>query len=331
MAALVEPMRRNATSRLIVRGVAMFAAVLTLPLLYVGGSVTTYHVGLAVPDWPTTFYENMFVYDFWNAPFGVQVEHVHRLYGAAVGMATIVLAGTLLAFEPRRWLRVLGLVALVAVIGQGVLGGLRVTRVSTLLAAVHGGTGQAFFGLLVALCVFASRDWCEAGPRADDSGGLRVHTVIAVLLIYVQIALGSWLRHFATPGALWMHSSVAVVVLCYSAWLAWKVHATPDGARSLRLPAWVLVGSVVAQVGLGLASLVLLWPLDGTARPVPTVQAAVRTLHQTNAAVLFAAAIVLSLRGSRHLAARADAAGLRHAVSPEGRPVPAALDREAFA
>ncbi len=35
--------------------IALFAAVFTLPLLYVGGSVTTYRVGLAVPDWPTTF------------------------------------------------------------------------------------------------------------------------------------------------------------------------------------------------------------------------------------------------------------------------------------
>ena len=62
---------------------ALFAALFTLPLLFVGGSVTTYRVGLAVPDWPNTFGINMFLYDFWNAPFGVRVEHTHRLYGAA--------------------------------------------------------------------------------------------------------------------------------------------------------------------------------------------------------------------------------------------------------
>src|SRR5207302_1362518 len=105
--------------------VAVFAAVFTLPLLYVGGSVTTYRVGLAVPDWPTTFDENMFLYDFWNAPFGVRVEHLHRLYSAAVGVATIVLAGWLLAFDRRRWMKRLGVFALVAVIVQGVLGGMR--------------------------------------------------------------------------------------------------------------------------------------------------------------------------------------------------------------
>ncbi len=73
----------------------------TLPLLYVGGSVTTYRVGLAVPDWPQTFGINMFLYDFWNAPFGVRVEHTHRLYGAAVGLATVVPGGLVLAVRAR--------------------------------------------------------------------------------------------------------------------------------------------------------------------------------------------------------------------------------------
>src|SRR3954466_9839487 len=91
---------------------AVFAAVFTLPLLFVGGSVTSYGVGLAVPDWPTTFGVNMFLYDFWNAPCGVRVEHAHRLYGAAVGLATVFLAGSFLLVERRRSLKVLGVVAL---------------------------------------------------------------------------------------------------------------------------------------------------------------------------------------------------------------------------
>src|SRR5580704_9052009 len=103
--------------------IALFAAVFTLPLLYVGGSVTTYRVGLTVPDWPSTFGINMFLYDFWNAPFGVRMEHTHRLYGAAVGLATLVLAGWFLAFERRGWMKGLGILALMAVIVQGVLGG----------------------------------------------------------------------------------------------------------------------------------------------------------------------------------------------------------------
>src|SRR6185437_16599598 len=86
--------------------VALFAAVFTLPLLFVGGSVTTYRLGLAVPDWPTTFQVNMFLYDFWNAPFGVRVEHTHRLYGAAVGLATIALMVWFLVADRRTMMKV---------------------------------------------------------------------------------------------------------------------------------------------------------------------------------------------------------------------------------
>jgi cytochrome c oxidase assembly protein subunit 15 len=311
--------------------VAVFAAALTLPLLYAGGSVTTYRFGMTVPDWPTTFQENMFAYNFWNAPFGVQVEHVHRLYGAAVGMATIVLAGWLLAFEPRRWLKAMGVLALAAVICQGVLGGLRVIRVSTLLAAVHGCTGQAFFGLLVTLCVFTGRDWNTAAARAADRGGWRGRSCLALGLVYAQIVVGGWLRHFATPGALWLHLAMACAVLVYVPWLTRGIHANRADVPWLVWPSRLLGAATVFQVILGIAALVLLWPLDGTARPVPQFQAIIRTGHQTNAAILFAASIVLALRSFRHLAGAAHSAEFRPGDKPVGRPEPAALDWEAVA
>src|SRR6188472_2449992 len=95
--------------------VAVVAAVFTWPLIFVGGSVTTYRVGMAVPDWPTTFGINMFLYRFWNDPFGVRLEHAHRLYGAAVGLATVALMVWFLAAERRSLMKVLGVVAFLAV------------------------------------------------------------------------------------------------------------------------------------------------------------------------------------------------------------------------
>src|SRR5262245_8781525 len=153
--------------------IAIFAAIFTWPLIFVGGSVTTYRVGMAVPDWPTTFGINMFLYDFWNAPFGVRVEHTHRLYGAAVGLSTIVLTAWFLLAERRRAMKWLGVLALAAVIVQGILGGTRVTRNSTVLAAVHGVSGQAFFALMASLCVLTGRGWIEASARRADEAHLR--------------------------------------------------------------------------------------------------------------------------------------------------------------
>src|SRR5260370_24470275 len=88
--------------------VAVFAAIFTWPLLFVGGLVTTYKVGMAVPDWPTTFGMNMFLYDMTQASWAVFGEHTHRLYGAAVGLFTILLMLDFWLFDRRAWIQRLG-------------------------------------------------------------------------------------------------------------------------------------------------------------------------------------------------------------------------------
>jgi cytochrome c oxidase assembly protein subunit 15 len=312
--------------------VAIFAAVFTLPLLYVGGSVTTYRVGLAVPDWPRTFGENPFLYDFWNAPFGVRIEHLHRLYGAAVGLATIVLAWWFQVFERRRWLKGLGLLALLLVIVQGLLGGLRVTRVSTLLAAVHGSTAQAFFGLMVALAVWTGRDWNSTAAPVPDPDHLRRRSVVVLVLVSVQIVLGGWLRHYGTQWALGTHALFAAAVWVYAAFLVHRIERRRVDLARLAWPSRILGLAATLQVALGLAALAFVWPMDGTPRPVTFAQAVVRTAHQTNAALLLAAAVVLSLRAYRHLAGPAAVPGTQPLEeSVVGRPGPAALDWEAVA
>lgn len=281
--------------------VALFAAVFTLPLLFVGGSVTTYRVGLAVPDWPTTFQVNMFLYDFWNAPFGVQVEHTHRLYGAAVGLATIALAGWFLAFERRRWMKGLGVLALVAVIVQGVLGGTRVTQTSTLLAAVHGCVGQAFFGLMVALCVWTGSDWLGGAKPAADTLHLRRRSLVMLSLVYAQIVLGAWLRHYGTLHALWGHALIALAVWSHALVLAWRIERHKAEVPTLVPAARALALAVTIQFALGVAAWWLLLPFDHQPRPVSLWQAMVRTGHQTNGALLLASTVVLALRARRHL------------------------------
>jgi cytochrome c oxidase assembly protein subunit 15 len=285
-----------------------------------------------VPDWPRTFGENPFLYDFWNAPFGVRIEHLHRLYGAAVGLATIVLAGWFLAFERRRWLKVLGLLALVLVIVQGVLGGLRVNQVSTLWAAVHGSTGQAFFGVMVALAVWTGRDWNSAAAPVPDPDHLRRRSAVVLILVGVQIVLGSWLRHYGTHAALGAHALFAAAVWIHAAVLLHRIQRRRAELARLAWPSRLLGLAATLQVALGLAALVFVWPMDGTPHPVTSAQAVVRTAHQTNAALLLAAAVVLSLRAYRHLSGPAVVPGTEPLEeSVVGRPGPAALDWEAVA
>src|SRR3954466_3534950 len=107
---------------------AVLLAMLVLGLLWVGGLVTSHGVGMAVPDWPNTFGYNMFFFPISKWVGGIFYEHTHRLVASAVGFLTIILTAWLWIKEDRRWLRWLGVLALAAVIAQGVLGGLRVTR-----------------------------------------------------------------------------------------------------------------------------------------------------------------------------------------------------------
>src|SRR5262245_5747463 len=91
---------------------AVVLACATLPLLFIGGLVTSKGAGLAVPDWPTTFGYNMFLYPWSKMVGNIFYEHSHRLIASGVGLLTIALAWVFWFQEPRRWVRRLGLAAL---------------------------------------------------------------------------------------------------------------------------------------------------------------------------------------------------------------------------
>ena len=71
---------------------ALLTTLATFPLLFVGGLVTSTGSALAVPDWPTTFGHNMFLYPLSGMVGGILYEHSHRLLGALVGFLTIILS-----------------------------------------------------------------------------------------------------------------------------------------------------------------------------------------------------------------------------------------------
>src|SRR3989344_1519747 len=102
---------------------SILTALRSLFLIGVGGVVTSKGVGLAVPDWPTTYGYNMFLFPFSKMVGGIFYEHSHRLAGSVVGLLTFALAVWLSCKESRKWLRTLGWVAFVTVVLQGVLGG----------------------------------------------------------------------------------------------------------------------------------------------------------------------------------------------------------------
>jgi heme A synthase len=102
-------------------------------------------------------------------------EHSHRLVASGVGLLTIALTFAFWLRERRYWLRRLGVAALLLVILQGVIGGLRVVLLENTLAIVHAAFAQAFlpngqFGYLhLKGMEVESKD--NRSPTAGDSAG----------------------------------------------------------------------------------------------------------------------------------------------------------------
>jgi cytochrome c oxidase assembly protein subunit 15 len=85
------------------------------------------------------------------------------------------------------------------------------------------------------------------------------------------------------------------------------------------------------QIVLGIVAMVYLLPFDGIPRPVSFYQAVVRTGHQTNGALLLAAAVVLVLRSYRLLARSTSSPSPDIDQGRARQAKPAAMDWEAVA
>jgi len=187
---------RLALSRRGVHVLAVLATLATFILIASGGLVTSHGVGMSVPDWPTTFGYNMFLFPVSRWVGGVFYEHSHRLIASAVGMITVVLTVWLLIAEPRKWVKVLGMAALVAVILQGVLGGLRVTLIKDELGIFHGMLAQSFFVLLGIISVATSRDFLRgAWAPAMHAQRLCSWMLVLTMLVFLQLGIAATMRH----------------------------------------------------------------------------------------------------------------------------------------
>ena len=116
-------------------GASTFVA--SMVMIAIGGLVTSEEAGMAVPDWPASFGENMFLLPLSRMTGGIYYEHAHRLYGTLVGLVTLSFGVCVFLFRSPKNLRILASLAVIQVIFQGILGGGRVTEVES--AIVVGG------------------------------------------------------------------------------------------------------------------------------------------------------------------------------------------------
>ncbi|MEX2117086.1 MAG: COX15/CtaA family protein [Bacteroidota bacterium] len=172
---------------------AVVTACCTFLLIVAGGMVTSTGSGLAVPDWPLSYGQIM-------PPMvgGIFYEHGHRMIASFVGFLTVILAFWLWRRDPRRWMRVLGLIALTAVIIQGILGGLTVLYLLPVAISVsHAALAQSFFCLTALIALFTSQWWYKATPVLEELTARRVFqaSVLLVISVFLQLILGAVMRH----------------------------------------------------------------------------------------------------------------------------------------
>src|SRR5256714_6848103 len=177
---------------------AWFTSIATLLLICSGGMVTSKGVGLAVPDWPTTFGYNLFMFPVSKWIGGVLFEHTHRLIASTVGFLTIILAIWIWRTEDRQSVKTLGLIAVAGVILQGIFGGLRVTMLKDQIGIFHACLAQAFLGLIVLIAIVTTNFWRSLAPADVDPrefAFIKRMAIATTIAIYVQLALGATMRH----------------------------------------------------------------------------------------------------------------------------------------
>ncbi len=266
----------------------------TFLLLTIGGIVSSKGVGMAVPDWPTTFGENMFFFPFSKMVGGIFYEHSHRLMGSLVGFLTIGLTSLIWWKEERRWVKWVSVVALISVILQGIMGGLRVVEISTSFAVAHGVFAHLFFSLVVCIALFLTDFWRNpiASNHNENHLKLRKLSIYTTIAIYIQLILGAIYRH--TGELLWLHLLFAFVVTVSLFILTDSVSKKIGKILFLKKVSILLGALIIFQLFTGMgAFMVKLFSPDRLQAPPMVV--GMTLVHVLSGALLFASSVVLTL------------------------------------
>ena len=284
------------TSNIWLRRLSKLNVFSTLFLIFVGALVKSHEVGLSVPDWPTTYGKQMFVFPLSEMVGGIFYEHGHRMVATIVGFFTLVQAIWLGLSDAPNWLKKSGYIALGLVIVQGLFGGITVLFfLPTPISIIHGILAQTFFMMLIFIAYGLS---IERSVRSykDVSKGIRKGALLIGGLVYIQLVLGALMRHtasgmaipdFPTMGGLWFptfsetminninamlfdmdhdmvaraqvifhvfHRLGAIIVISAIGYVVYNYRSTIKNIPILDKTLWWIVGIVLIQFSLGVAT-----------------------------------------------------------------------------
>jgi cytochrome c oxidase assembly protein subunit 15 len=270
----------------------------TLLLIVAGALVTSNDAGLSVPDWPTSFG----TFRMPRMVGGVMYEHGHRMIAATVGFLTVIMGVWVWVKDPRRWVKKIAGAAVLAVIAQGILGGITVLfYLPVAVSTGHATLAQTFFCILVALAITTRRDWRWDEVRIEEDPvrpSLRQLAAITTGAIFAQLILGSIYRHDGSGIA--PHIVGAGVVCALVVWLAARVFSRFANEVRLTKPALLLLVLLAVQVFLGIAAYIMRLEFRDAPQPMtPLIYTS--TAHVAVGAVVLATSLILTLQVFRRV------------------------------
>jgi cytochrome c oxidase assembly protein subunit 15 len=273
-------------------------------VIFAGALVTSNDAGLAVPDWPTSFH----TFRMPRMVGAVLYEHGHRMIAGFTILLTLGIVIYTLAVDRRGWIKKLAVCAFATIIVQAILGGVTVLNfLPPAVSTAHAIVGQTFFCLAVAIALLTGRKYSgEVERTAVDrrKPSLIGLTLLSVLVLYVQLALGGMFRH---KGMSWEpHVFNAIVVAIILTWTSVRVLSYYSQVEALRRPAVVMLGLLMVQLCLGFVSFLtkVVWDKDAV-QPMPMMVWST-VAHVAVGALLLATAAILAIQAWRHVPVLSD-------------------------
>ena len=271
---------------------AKFVVAWTVLLFIAGALVTSNNAALSVPDWPKSF--GTWFPSLRQLAGGAFFEHSHRVIAGGLGVFTLVLAVLIWLKDSRRWLRWLGVIAILGVAVQAVLGGEVVRQLLQYwLPVIHACFAQIVFGAVLGIAVFTSPWWISDRTQLVDTGAPSIQTlaIVNAAVIFCQVVLGAGFRHSEIP--VWPHMVGALAVLAMVTWTAVALRKRFGASSELSRARGLLHAIFGIQFLLGFGAY---WARLQTEKTGPTSATVLLTVtHTVVGALLFAFSVLIVL------------------------------------
>jgi heme A synthase len=211
-----------------------------------------------------------------------------------LGVFILVLAILIWRKDERRWLRWFGVVAVLGVAVQAVLGGEVVRQLLQYwLPVMHACFAQIVFAAVLGIAVFTSQWWMSDRPQLADHGPPSIQTVVLinVTVIFLQVVLGAGFRHSEIP--VWPHIVGAFAVMATISWTAVALRKRFGNSAELSRARGLLHAMFGIQFALGFGAY---WARLASEKSGPTSLTVITTVtHTVVGALLFAFSVLIAL------------------------------------